>query len=382
MKKLCILLLALILAGCSTNLTAENTNKELVTVCRQVSARMSDVQSTEDGWYELFKHTDGTAEILFTDLSTGIRKPLQTENPIVTPYGIMNGMFIAGDKIYHYSYAYPESMNIEYRPGILYQYSTDGKLMNSVEMDEAVVLDMGSAVVYDGKHIYITGEDMNTGNDTLCLYSINTVSMGVEKIYSFDESIMRLDGCYKNSLIFEAMTHNDNKPDYCIMILDMDTMEMKTLFTPESSMVQLGEKLFFEHNKKNINATYDVTTRNYGKMKFFDDSSGINIMFLSRTAEADGKLLIKTRQGEELKDYVYDFNTGKTSQVNWYYYDMPYFLDGKDTDYFLVPIAKEDHPLQELPVNARDRKFAIITAEDYYNGKDNLMYVKNEINYH
>ncbi|MBQ5325698.1 MAG: hypothetical protein J6K80_00725, partial [Oscillospiraceae bacterium] len=352
------------------------------TVCRQVSARMSDVQSTKDGWYELFKHTDGTAEILYTDLATGVRKPLRTDNPIVTPYGIMNGMFIADNRIYHYSYAYPQSMNIEYRPGIMYQYSTDGKLLNRVEMDGSIVLDMGSAIVYDGKYIYITGEDIKSGNDNLCLYSINTLNMDVEKIYSFDETVIRLDGCYENSLVFDAMRLNDNQPDYYIMALDIDTLKVKTLFDPVSSMVQLGNKLFFEHNKRNINITYDVTTQKYGEMKFFDNASGINILSISRTAENDGKLLIKTRRGEELKDYVYDFNTGKISPVNWYYYDTPYFLDGAEADYFLVPMGKAKHSLPGLHVSVSDRTFAIIAAEDYYSGKDNLIYVKNEIIYH
>lgn len=383
MKRLFALLLAFIMVACSADVkNKDNDNLQLTTVCRQVSARMSDIQSTKEGWYELFKHTDGTAEILFTDLATGVRKPLHTEFPIITPYGIMNGMFIADNKIYHYSYAYPESMNIEYRPGIMYQYSTDGKLLNTVEMDESVLLDMSSAVVYDGKFIYISGEDLNAGNDNLCLYSINTENMNVEKIYSFDETIVRLDGCYKNNLIFTSIVRKENTPEYYIMLLNIDTMEMTALCKPETTMVQLGDDMFFENNRRNINRTYDITTQQYGEIKFFDDDSGINILSISLTAEHDGKLLIKTRHGEELKDYVYDFTTGKIKPLNWYYYDMPYFLDGEDTDYFLLPTGKEQHPLPGLPVSVKDRTFAIITADDYYNGKDNLIHVQNEINYH
>ncbi len=382
MKKLFALLLAIILISCITDKKdSPADNQRFTMICRQISSVASDVWAAENGWYELFRYTDGTADILFTDLSTGVRKPLQNEK-IITPYGVMNGMFIADNKIYHYSYCYPESLNIEYRPGILYQYSTNGTLLKSVEMEESVLLCMDSAVISDDEFIYLVGEDIKYDRKNLCLFSIDTKNLAIKKVYEFDKNVLNLKGCYENSLIFTSVRQLDEGSKvFPILLLDMDTLELSTLCEAETTLEMLNNTKLYQHKNQNTNLVYDIKKQQYSTLTFFDNANEIKILSVSHTAEADGKLIIKTQQGDLLKDYVYDYYSGKLAPVKWYYHDMPYYLNNGQTGYFLVPTSKEKHPLPGLPVNTNDRTFAIITAEDYYNGVDNPVYVKNEIDY-
>ena len=138
MKKLFIVLLVLLMTGCGSfpqKDAAVVDNNGLATVCQRISGEKT---SGGNGWYELIRHTDGTADILFTDIATATRAPLAGTKAIDATYGSLSGIFIADGFLYYYFYGFPENMN---RPDVysaLYQYDLKGNIIQSVIFDNNI----------------------------------------------------------------------------------------------------------------------------------------------------------------------------------------------------------------------------------------------------
>ena len=136
MKKLIAVVLAIMLAGCANTPLEEATGQKqqnFTTVCQYISGEMA---GAENGWYEIMRHTDGSADILFTDIATATRTPASQQAKLDTPYGSLGGIFVSDGYVYYYHYGFPPGMNKTENPSCIYQYSADGSLIQSAELED------------------------------------------------------------------------------------------------------------------------------------------------------------------------------------------------------------------------------------------------------
>ena len=187
MKKLLALILALILAGCSASQPADKTDNSIYenpptnSVYKSLNNRISATKAGDGCAYTIIRHSD-TIEIGVIDIETATIKPL-SEETAVEKVGLAPQLFftdgylylVQNDSIHSYSGKMYQ---------IWYQFSEDGKLLNSVTIPD-YIMGTGTDFVSDGEKIYFTGKDMEENEGII---SIDHKTMTVENFYDYDDS--------------------------------------------------------------------------------------------------------------------------------------------------------------------------------------------------
>ena len=187
MKKLLALILALSLAGCSASQPADKTDNSIYenpptnSVYKSLNNRISATKAGDGCAYTIIRHSD-TLEIGIIDIETATIKPLSGETA-VEKVGLAPQLFftdgylylVQNDSIHSYSGKMYQ---------IWYQFSEDGKLLNSVTIPD-YIMGTGTDFVSDGEKIYFTGKDMEENEGII---SIDHKTMTVENFYDYDDS--------------------------------------------------------------------------------------------------------------------------------------------------------------------------------------------------
>ena len=187
MKKLLALILTLSLAGCSASQPADKTDNSIYenpptnSVYKSLNNRISATKAGDGCAYTIIRHSD-TIEIGVIDIETATIKPL-SEETAVEKVGLAPQLFftdgylylVQNDSIHSYSGKMYQ---------IWYQFSEDGKLLNSVTIPD-YIMGIGTDFVSDGEKIYFTGKDMEENEGII---SIDHKTMTVENFYDYDDS--------------------------------------------------------------------------------------------------------------------------------------------------------------------------------------------------
>ncbi|MBR2502708.1 MAG: hypothetical protein IKB62_01125 [Oscillospiraceae bacterium] len=187
MKKLLALILTLSLAGCSASQPADKTDNSIYenpptnSVYKSLNNRISATKAGDGCAYTIIRHSD-TIEIGVIDIETATIKPL-SEETAVEKVGLAPQLFftdgylylVQNDSIHSYSGKMYQ---------IWYQFSEDGKLLNSVTIPD-YIMGTGTDFVSDGEKIYFTGKDMEENEGII---SIDHKTMTVENFYDYDDS--------------------------------------------------------------------------------------------------------------------------------------------------------------------------------------------------
>lgn len=187
MKKLFAFILALSLAGCSASQPADKTDNNIYnapstnSVYRSLNNRISATKAGDGCAYTVIRHSD-TIEIGIIDLETATIKPLSEESA-VEKVGLASQLFftdgylylIQNDSIHSYSGKMFQNW---------YQFSPEGKLLNSVTIPDYII-GIGTDFVSDGEKIYFTGKDMEENEGII---SIDHKTMTVENFFDYDDS--------------------------------------------------------------------------------------------------------------------------------------------------------------------------------------------------
>ena len=374
MKKLFVILLAFIMTGCNSFPqrdagTVENYG--LTTVCQRISGEKT---AGKNGWYELIKHTDGTADITFTDISTATRSPLADATAIDSPYGSLSAVFVADGYVYHYFYGFPESMGKEENNSILYQYDTGGKLLQKKVFEAEEKFTIGSAVVSDGENLYFSGY----GNEKFNIYTVNQNNLDAQTFYQSDDQF-KLTGGYKNQLVLFVIKDGKRTME----LLDTFTLERKVLFETRFPWYMLDEnRLYNYQDQKGVLKTYSLENGRQSDIRLFDKDDRVNNWQIPYGATGGRYLAVYTSQyeGNYEKAYIYDLHTEKLTEVQRFYGKAVPAKIG-DRIYYLAPASEQRVFLNSGLTERIDYNYIIVSLENLCDGNRNNIKVENQIEY-
>lgn len=373
MKKLIVVLLALMMTGCGSFPLKDSDaveNNGLATVCQRISGEKT---SGEKGWYELIRHTDGTADILFTDITTATRAPLAGTEAMDAPYGSLSGIFVADGFLYYYFYGFPETMNKPEVNSALYQYDLKGNLIQSVIFDNNIRFSINSAVISDGEKLYFYSD--NQGKSII--YTVNHIDLKIQKLYESNDNFV-LTGGFENRLVLYGKGDSNR-----METLDVATLERELLFETKFQWHILDSSNLY--NYQNNTDRLEIYSLKNGMVKTFTDfakKDNIKNMHLPYPAVNDRYIFIHTSldSGYEEKSYIYDISAGKLTEVTSYA-DAPLGLDADGQIYFLVPKDKVTILLNGGFNKRTEYNYAIISLEDYISRKTPAVYVSDKTEY-
>lgn len=373
MKKLLAVLLVFLMAGCGSfppKDTAAVENNGLATVCQRISGEKTP---GENGWYELIRHTDGTADILFTDITEATRAPLAGTEAMDAPYGSLSGIFVSDGFLYYYFYGFPETMNKPEVNSALYQYDLKGNLIQSVIFDNNIRFSIDSAVISDGEKLYFCSE--NQGKSII--YTVNQQNLDVQKLYESNDSFV-LTGGFENRLILYVKGVSNRMES-----VDITTFERKTLFETKFQWHMLdSSNLYNYQNHRDRLEIYSLKSEKLKTFTNFVKKDVIKNIHLPYPAVNDRYIFIHASldSGYEEKSYIYDISTGKLTKVTSYA-DAPLGLCADGQIYFLVPKDKVTILLNGGFNKRTEYNYAIVTLEDYISGKTPAVYVTDKTEY-
>ncbi len=394
MKKLLALIMTALLVACSTSDISDESvqkaepteNINLTAVCPYISG---EIRPGPGGWYEEMHHTDGTTDIIFTDISTGMRKKLSDETTLDTPYGCVTGLFLRDGYLYHYSNGYPITMNKSDNVSALYQFSPDGQLLNSTEYPQDIKFTTFSAVVSDSENLYFAGNNITynyekPSSTKRCIYAVNQNDLSVKEIFRSDDCGITLIGGYKNRLILEVTeTTDEGNFSRTVELMDITDFSREKLFETRYRWYMLDDKtLYNDYDEKGVLKTYCLDKKKAENITLFDSNSQLNNWNIPVSNIYDGQMFIRTSQyeGNYEKSYVYDYYSKKLTEVT-HYYGLPYISELNGEKYCLITSGTKRVFLNNGISERADNIYAISSFENYIDSKDNIQYVKNEIDY-
>ncbi len=374
MKRILGILLAVVMVGCSKvaveNTTVDDT-KNLTTVCHYLSG---DIKGAHGGWYEVVRHSDGTADIVYTDMAQGIRTEFGDYSTINVPYGSLSAVFTADGFVYHYFYGFPESMKKEENNSVLYLYDTDGTLLQSQVFEKDQKFTIGSAVVSDGEKLYFSG----CNNEKYNIYTVDQSTLEINTLYQSNDQFT-LKGGYKNQLVL--FVTKDGKRT--IELLDYATLQRKALFETRFSwdMMTSGAMYNYQDNTGTLK-TYNLETGRQSDIQLFDKDDCVNNWQIPYSATEDRYLAIYTSQydGNWEKAYIYDLQTEKLTEIQRFYGKaIPTQISGQI--YYMVPVSENRIFLNNALTERIDYNYIIISLENLIGGKDEKIHIENQIEY-
>ena len=374
MKKLFSVLLAVLMVGCGNVAQqgpAVEESKNLTTVCSYLSG---EIKGADNGWYEVMRHSDGTADIVYTDVSAGTRSVFGDARSINVPYGSLSAVFVADGYVYHYFYGFPESMGKEENNSILYQYDTDGKLLQTKVFEAEEKFTIGSAVVSDGENLYFSGY----GNEKFNIYTVNQNNLEAQTFYQSDDQF-ELTGGYKNQLVLFVIKDGKRTME----LLDTFTLERKVLFETRFPWYMLDEnRLYNYQDQKSVLKTYSLENGRQSDIRLFDKDDCVNNWQIPYSATGGRYLAVYTSQyeGNYEKAYIYDLHTEKLTEVQRFYGKAVPAKIGNQI-YYLAPASEQRVFLNSGLTERIDYNYIIVSLENLCDGNGNNIKVENQIEY-
>ena len=393
MKKLFVLLLAVIMAGCGSETVQQNREVSAAdnyrTVCEYIAGYM---QPAPGGRYELLRHTDGSADILYTDIATATRKPLGGDTTVEIAHEVVTGIFVRDGYLYHYSHGAPLGMKEEEDEAVLYQYDMDGKLLQACRLGRNIEPDMDSAVVSDGKWLYFTGSELMYENgkvteSTSHIYAVNQENMEIKKVYTPQQAAVDIICGYRNSLVTEVTyykTDKDGNREFKtgIELLDMKTLERKPLFTTSNLWYSMCDgKLYNPYDTNGSIKIYDLEKQEETTVEVVKDARMLKNGYVAVNIITERYAFLSFEYYNNMpgENYVYDFETDTLSPAPDFC-EIPY-LYSEESGYYMVQTGYDKVPVAEDFYTVYDIRYALITPEDYHSGTENLIPVTNIIEY-
>lgn len=375
----------LLFSGCTT---AEQQSISPYTVIDSVLGS----RTVGDGCvYERIRHTDGSQAIGVIDINSNTKKLLNEE----TELGNVGDSY--GDIFYADGYLY-RLLNIDHYQEIE-QFTADGKYVKEliINTDTEFSIDRYyTPVITDGEKIYFSGKvyhDRWDSNDAILSLDPNTMKM--EAVYEFTEGGFDICGVYEDCFILNSTvpnSHSEIDSEYIpvVELLNMKTFEREVLFENihESEYVynewfQLdGERIYTSFSFNDM-PVYNLRTRKRSTLPIHSENDGYRYVF-SITEPEDDRTMVWTSNVDYTKHsyYMYNLKTDKKTAV----YEsavsgkkLPYIYEYVD-GYYLVSMGMETITAQsDREIN--EVIYAWIKADDLYNGKMNLEYITNTVEY-
>ena len=393
MKKLLSVLLALAVVGCSKEPAPRNREvpvaENYYTVCEYIAGY---IQPAPGGRYELLRHTDGSADIIYTDIATATRKPLGADTTVEIPHDVVTGIFTRDGYLYHYFHGAPLGMKEENDTAVLYQYTPEGKLLQTCEIGTDIEPDMDSAVVSDGKWLYFSGselvyEDGKVAESTSHIFAINQDNMEIKKVYSPQQASVDIICGYKGSLVTETEYHSNDKngnqqSKSRLEILDMETLERKPLSATAGLWYCLCEgKLYNPYDVNGSIKIYDLEKMKETTVVRVKDAEMLKDRHIAVNFITDRYAFLSAEYYNNMpaENYIYDFETDTVYPAPDFC-EMPYLYSDKN-GYYIVQTGYEKVTVAQGFYSVYDIRYALITPEDYHSGNKNLIPIKNGIQY-
>ncbi|MBQ3008551.1 MAG: hypothetical protein IJD80_03075, partial [Oscillospiraceae bacterium] len=300
-------------------------------------------------------------------------------------------IFARDGYLYHYFNGAPPGME-EDVAAVLYQYDTNGNLLQVCKIGADVELDMNSAVVSDGRCLYFSGREAVCENGKPAerishIFAIDQENMEIKKVYTPHQATVDIISGYKGSLVAEfEYPGKDKNGDVQfrsrVELLDMKTLERKPLFTTTNLWYNLCEgKLYNPYDVDGGIKIYDLENRKETTVILTDDTEMLKNGHISVNFITDRYVFLSVEYyGNMLtENYIYDFETDGLSPAPDFC-GMP-CLYPEDSGYYIVQTGEQKVSVSEGFYSVTDIYYSLITPDDYHNGNENLMPIKNEIEY-
>ena len=387
MRKLIIILISAILmfSGCTS------TEQQLTSPYTVIDSGLGNRTVGDGSVYKTICHTDGTQSIGVMDIKNCTMNLLNEETELCIVGDSTGGIFYADGFLYRV-------LNVgDYQE--IEQFTADGKYIKELIFNndtEFWIDHYRTPVISDGEKLYFDGKvchDRWDSNDAILSLDPNTMTM--EAVYEFTEGGFDICGVYEDYFILNSIMpnpHSEIDREYIpvVELLNMKTFEREILFENTYEGEYAGNKWFQLDSERiytsfsfNDMPVYNIKTRERSTLPIHSEGDGYHYVF-SITEPEDDRTMVWTSSIDYTKHsyYMYNLKTDKKTAV----YEsaisgkkLPYIYEYVD-GYYLVSMGMETIIAQSGREIDEDI-YAWIKADDLYNGKMNLEYITNTVEY-
>ena len=345
--------------------------------------------------YEIIRHTDGTQSIGVIDTENCTLRLLNKE----TELNMVEDSF--GDIFYADGFLY-RLLNIgNYQE--IEQFTADGKYIKEVIINNNTEFWIdnhnSNPVIFDGEKVYFAGKVYHNRDDSNnAILSFYPDTMTMEAVYEFAEGDFTIAGVYKDCFILNSTVSNTNPEvdkEYIsvVELLNMKTFEREVLFDYDDYIGngyvisvrwhQLDNERIYSNFSNNDLPVYNIRTREKSTLPIHSEGEGYHYV-ISVTEPMDDHIMVWTLNEDYTKYsyYMYNLKTNKkTSVYESAISGKPCPSIGEYVDgYYLVSMGRETI-IAQSGLKVDEPVYAWIKADDLYNGKMNLEYITNTVEY-
>jgi hypothetical protein len=341
--------------------------------------------------YHTIRHTDGTQSISVMDTKNCTMGLLNEETELNIVEDSFGGIFYADGFLYRV-------LNIgDYQE--IEQFTADGEYIKEliINNDTEFWIDhYRTPVIFDGEKLYFDGKvrhDRWDSNNAILSFDPATITL--EAVYEFTEGDFIIAGVYKDCFILNSTVPNphpevDKEYISVVELLNIKTFEREVLFENIYEGEYAGNKWFQLDSERiytsfsfNDMPVYNIKTRESSTLPIHSEGDGYHYVF-SITEPEDDRTMVWTSSADYTKHsyYMYNLKTNKKtavyeSTISGKPYPSVYeYVDG----YYLVSMGREKITAQS-GIEVDEPIYAWIKADDLYNGKMNLEYITNTVEY-
>ena len=345
--------------------------------------------------YEIIRHTDGTQSIGVIDTENCTVSLLNKETELNMVEDSFGGIFYADGFLYRL-------LNIgNYQE--IEQFTADGKYIKEVIINNNTEFWIdnhnSNPVIFDGEKVYFAGKVYHNRDDSNnAILSFYPDTMTMEAVYEFAEGDFTIAGVYKDCFILNSTVSNTNPEvdkEYIsvVELLNMKTFEREVLFDYDDYIGngyvisvrwhQLDNERIYSNFSNNDLPVYNIRTREKSTLPIHSEGEGYHYV-ISVTEPMDDHIMVWTLNEDYTKYsyYMYNLKTNKkTSVYESAISGKPCPSIGEYVDgYYLVSMGRETI-IAQSGLKVDEPVYAWIKADDLYNGKMNLEYITNTVEY-
>ena len=345
--------------------------------------------------YEIIRHTDGTQSIGVIDTEKCTVRLLNKE----TELNMVEDSF--GDIFYADGFLY-RLLNIgNYQE--IEQFTADGKYIKEVIINNNTEFWIdnhnSNPVIFDGEKVYFAGKVYHNRDDSNnAILSFYPDTMTMEAVYEFAEGDFTIAGVYKDCFILNSTVSNTNPEvdkEYIsvVELLNMKTFEREVLFDYDDYIGngyvisvrwhQLDNERIYSNFSNNDLPVYNIRTREKSTLPIHSEGEGYHYV-ISVTEPMDDHIMVWTLNEDYTKYSYYMYNlkaNKKTAVYESTISGKPCPSIGEYVDgYYLVSMGRETI-IAQSGLKVDEPVYAWIKADDLYNGKMNLEYITNTVEY-
>ena len=345
--------------------------------------------------YGIIRHTDGTQSIGVIDTENCTLRLLNKETELNMVEDSFGGIFYADGFLYRL-------LNIgNYQE--IEQFTADGKYIKELIINNNTEFWIdnhnSNPVIFDGEKVYFAGKVYHNRDDSNnAILSFDPDTMTMEAVYEFAEGDFTIAGVYKDCFILNSTVSNTNPEvdkEYIsvVELLNMKTFEREVLFDYDDYIGngyvisvrwhQLDNERIYSNFSNNDLPVYNIRTREKSTLPIHSEGEGYHYV-ISVTEPMDDHIMVWTLNEDYTKYsyYMYNLKTNKKTAV----YESTIsgkpcpsigeYVDG----YYLVSMGRETI-IAQSGLKVDEPVYAWIKADDLYNGKMNLEYITNTVEY-